>query len=346
MSSGPDQPGPVNNVPAADRQAVRDALASVRPELRVESLEPLGEGFKSVVWRVRAAGEDDFALKAFKPKYHGFERTELDFHQQLGERCHELEGLIPRLLFVSRGDLPLIATTMLEGEQLLTLPKLDAADRAPIYRKLGAVLAVLHGKELPSFGALPVGEERTIATNAQYMTERWVNCWNGFRHHGANPYLASRARQFLLEREELWDTGGTPRLCHADAHPGNILVSRGSDGHLRFSGLLDFEVATATDPAFDLAAACTSLVRDPKARIEAMIEGHGDPMGPWRERLAMYDVMLAMSDWTVYAKYVARSPQRECERRILSITDSSRLRVWRSAVKRTVTGRRGARKGD
>lgn len=351
MSSGPVQPGstdraePSELAPAADAQAVRAALALERPELRVESLERIGEGVKSVVWRVRADDEDDFALKALKPKFHGYERTEIAFHEALGEGHRELEGVIPRLLFVSRGELPLIASTMLEGEQLLNLRGFDHADCGPIYRRLGEVLAVLHRKELPSFGAMPVGEERSIATNAQYMTERWVNCWNGFRHHGANPYLAARARKFLLEREELWDTGGSPRLCHADAHPGNVLVVRDDDGRVRFSGLLDFESSVATDPAFDLAAACTSLVKDPGERIEAMVEGHGEPEGPWRERVAMYHVMLAMSDWAFYAQYVARSPQRVCERRILEITDSSRVRFWRSQAKRAVTRRRGSGDG-
>lgn len=350
MSAGPepDQPGSIaqhvtsDSVPAADAHAVRAALAIARPELRVESLETIGEGIKSVVWRVRSAGQDDFALKALKPKYHGFERTEIAFHEALGDGHRELVGVIPQLLFVSRGELPLIATSILDGEQLLNVGGLDRADHRPIYRRLGEVLAVLHRKVMPSFGAMPVGEERSIATNAQYMTERWMNCWNGFRHHGANPYLASRARKFLLEREELWDTGGAPRLCHADAHPGNILVARGDDGRIRFSGLLDFEVATATDPAFDFAAACTSMVKDPAARIEAMIEGHGEPDGPWRERMAMYHVMLAMSDWAFYAQYVARSPQRVCERRILEITGASRVRLWRSAAKRRLTSRRGS----
>lgn len=340
MPPGPAKPGPTDSVPAASARAIRDALARERPDLRIESLEPLGEGVKSVVWRVSAVDEDDFALKAFKPKFHGFERTELAFHKALGDDRAELEGLIPRLLFVSRGELPMLATTMLEGEQLLNAGTVDRASLGSIYRALGEVLAVLHSKVQPSFGALPVGEDRSIMTNAQYMTERWVNCWNGFCRHGANPYLASRARQFLLEREELWDTGGGPRLCHADAHPGNVLVVREGDGRVRFSGLLDFEVATATDPVFDFAAACTSLVKDPEHRIKAMVDGHGEPDGPWRQRLAMYDVMLAMSNWVFYAEHVARAPQRVCERRILKITEASRLRTWRSETKRKLTGRR------
>lgn len=337
MSAGPVKPGP-----AAD---VASALTRERPDLRVTAIAPLGEGVKSEVWRISADGIDDFALKIFRPKYRGSERTELAFHEALGAAHADLVGMIPQLLFASDGEVPMIATSLLEGEQLLNAGTVDRADRFGIYRGIGMALAVLHRVDMPAFGALPLGDDRKSDSNAQFMTERWTRVWNGFRDHGGNDHLAMRAWRYLSEREELWDTCGPPRLCHGDAHPGNVLVARTGKG-LRFVGLLDFESAAATDPVYDFAAASTSLVDDAKSLVEALVEAHGEPEGPWRERLAMYALVKAMSDWSFYAEYVARAPQRECERRMIEITESSRMRVWRSAARRALTGRRARHAGS
>lgn len=327
------------SVPAADRESVLTALRREQPGLTVESIDQLGEGAKSVVWRVSATDREDFALKAFRPEFAGFEQTELAFHERLGDREVELAGVVPSLLFATGGEMPMIATTLVFGEQLLNVRDLDEHQLRPVYRSLGELLRKLHEVEIASFGTLPLPTERTIETNSQYMTERWVHVWEGFVHHGGNRYIASRIRRYLEEREELFDTSGSPRLCHGDAHPGNLLIARDADLP-RLSGLLDFELAAAADPVLDFASATTSLVANPNSRIAAIIEGHGEPEGPWRERLAMYDLIFAMSSWSFYATYVARAPQRRCERRMLEITDSSRLRVWRSAAKRRLVGRR------
>lgn len=336
MAAGPFKPGPIADVAAA--------LERERPDLQVTSIEQLGEGAKSVVWRVRADGPDDFALKVFRPEYVGFEQTELAFHETLGDRHVNLDGVVPNLLFSAAGATPMIATAIVSGEQLLNVRDLDEDALRPVYRRLGDVLRRMHEVEIASFGTLPLPIERTIETNSQYMTERWLHVWERFVHHGGNRYIASRIRRYLEERVELWDTCGTPRLCHGDAHPGNLLIGRTEAG-ASLTGLLDFELAAAADPVLDFASATTSLVARPESRLEAMIEGHGEPEGPWRERMRMYNLIFAMSDWSFYATYVARAPQRECERRMLEITDSSRLRVRRSAAKRRLTGLRGRGSG-
>lgn len=323
-------------VPAADRKSVLAELRRTQPKLTVTSIEPFGEGAKSVVWRVRVDGHEAFALKAFRPEFIGYEQTELDFHETLGGRHDDLGGVVPRLLFSSDGEMPMIATSIVAGEQLLNVRDLNESALRPVYRDLGAVLRTLHEVEFASFGTLPLPADRTIGTNSQYMTERWIHVWEEFVRHGGNRYIASRVRRHLEERAELWDTCGSPRLCHGDTHPGNLLIGRSRD-RVRLTGLLDFELAAAADPVLDFAAATTSLVADPGSRVQAMIEGHGEPDGPWRERLALYDLIFAMSDWSYYAKFVARAPQRGCERRMLEITESSRLRVWRSAVKQKLT---------
>lgn len=324
--AGPTAPGSPSSEPAEDAASVLAELERLRPDLAGATVDPLGAGIKSVVWRVTAAGSEPFALKAFRAKYRSLAATEVGFHLAAKGVVAEL----PALLFADE-EAGLVATTICPGEPLMHAPLGTDAELGAISESVGRALAKIHSVSMPGYGALPLGTSREIAGNREHMVDRWRAVWREFVGHGGNAYLAGEVRRYLEEREELWDTASGPRLCHGDARPGNVLVQRGADRRFAMTALIDYELAFAGDPVLDLAAAKAAVVDRP-INFDALIAGYGDPGEGWRERLKMYELVVAMSDWSFFAEYVARAPQRPCERRMIAITRASRLRVWRARL--------------
>lgn len=162
----------------------------------------------------------------------------------------------------------------------------DARAGAPLLRDLGRSLARLH--------ALPADESRRL-TGSPGTVEAWRSA---HRRLGAQavrqlaPVLGDAGAGALEAAFRAWEPRlvFTPALVHGDLNPDNMLVDEGG----RLAGVIDWEDATAGDPAVDFAG----LLRAYGARAagEAVAAyGAADP-GALLDRAAAYAWMADAID--------------------------------------------------
>lgn len=310
--------------------------------LRAESAERLGEGIKSDVWLIDASDGGRYIAKAFKSEYAWCVACEDAFFAAFEAGAPTgIDGVPRRLASIDDRevfDRPVTVHHYAPGKPMLRANGFSDEDQFDSYRALGRVLRRLHEIDQPNFATLPIDPETDEPrSNRDYMTGRWANSWNHFVASGGSRYLASRIRSYLLDREELWDRCTAPKLCHGDPHPANVIVERGDDGVVRFSALIDWEVAIAGDPIFDLANSIFNSVGDREAKLRALTEGYGDLPSDWRDRYDAYVVYFALANWTFVSRYGARAPLRKLDRELAELTGSSRSRMFRSAVRRRLS---------
>lgn len=323
-----------------DLAAARRIFQRVDGRLIVESVSVLGEGIKSDVYLATCSDGSKFVLKVFKHEYDWCAETEAAFYDELQRaRPEGIDGLPRRV--ASFDDHTVLARrvtvlTYAPGNPMEDRFGFGGVDQRSAYRALGATLSELHRIEQPEFGIHPLDERGGQRSNREYMTGLWANSLNHFFEDGGNRYLGWEIRRYLLSREHLWDECTSPRLCHGDPHPGNVLVEVGEQG-LEFRRLIDFEMAMAGDPLFDLADAYYNSEGDRESKLAAMLDGYGEVPGYSEERFKMYVLYFALGRWTFLSSYGARPPLRGIAKEMARIVGASRWRIFRSALRARLT---------
>lgn len=334
MAGQPDRtPAIALNLDAAQR-----IVGTVDPSFDVIAVSELGDGVKSDVWLAECDGGRRLALKTFKPKYANFADVEVAFYRTLTQAGRgELAG-VPRFIgSVDDGALferRVVVMSAMPGRPVSEIAMLTDDEHALAYRQLGIVLKDLHVVEMSMFCGLPLDHSAGRPTgNRDYMTRRWAAALDSYWALGGNNYLAHRVRDYLLERDDLWDACGGPVLCHGDPHMANVLGERGPSGEFGVSGLIDFELAAAADPMLDLAVVHFKATGDVEAKFAAFLDGYGPLRFEWRDHLDAYLLYLLLELWTWYASHGSRRPLRGIDRRIATLTGTSRWRMTRSAAR-------------
>lgn len=205
-------------------------------------LRRLGAGPVSDSWRLRTR-ERDVWLRRDRPVASalGLDRE----REARVLRVASGAGLAPQPLFVdpSRGVLVSAWVGRAGG-----LPESEGAEASLDWRELGALLRRVHG--------LPV--EDVAALDLPAVAGRYA------RVAGTREAFALARR--IGERAPALFASAPPRLCHNDAHLGNVLAGPPSL-------LFDWEYAAAGPPLFDLAAVAGFHALDESAI--------GDLLGGW-----------------------------------------------------------------
>jgi aminoglycoside phosphotransferase (APT) family kinase protein len=222
---------------------------------------------------------------------------------------------LPRLLASERGEKPephrRSLFTWISGEPLEGSPgPPDDATLAPVARRLGEDLARLHGIRFEAFGRLDPGldvlgrQGRPPARSAAHDLAERTAVRLGNPAHGFDDRNRDRVRVgFARLLTQVWTLSIPAALVHGDLSPGNILVSRGADGTIGLSGLVDWEMARAADPASDFASLRFELGASRPRFVSAVEEAYRGagatelwtgPDSRWetRVRLALVPIVL------------------------------------------------------
>jgi aminoglycoside phosphotransferase (APT) family kinase protein len=214
------------------------------PELRVDSLRPLAEGWDRAIWLVNQRWLFGFPRRAMVVP--GIERE-----MALPPLLAPLLPLpIPRPVFLGRPadgyPWPFFGTAFLPGQEACDVP-LDDAARTAVALEVAAFLRRLHSGEVAEVigaAALPVdpngradmGRRVPIAREALRQVEH-LGLWRA-------PALVTS----LLERaRRLPPTRRPVAVTHGDLHFRHLLVRDG-----RASGVIDWIDLCRADPAIDL----------------------------------------------------------------------------------------------
>jgi len=136
-----------------------------------------------------------------------------------------------------------------------------------------------------------------FATNRAYMSSQFARKLDGFSALSGTPEIAARLRDYIGRSAALLDGCATPRLCHYDFHPGNVLAGR-QDGTLRLTGLVDLENAIAGDPLMDVAKTLNCSAHGVAARRAGLLAGYGPIERPhWEDTVALYELSGLLEPW-------------------------------------------------
>jgi aminoglycoside phosphotransferase (APT) family kinase protein len=183
----------------------------------------------------------------------------------------------PRILLVDDSKrllgLNFTLMTRLDGSVLGRLEAtLSAEQRLSAYVQIGRLLRDFHRIPMEAFGYIgPAGIWTPHPTNRAYLTHQFRRKLEEFIRRGGDARLARQVASHAADRDDLLDTCTRAVLCHNDLHAGNLLATV-TEGHLRLSGVLDFEGALAGDPLMDVAKAMFYLDADCR---RAVLDGYG-----------------------------------------------------------------------
>ena len=275
------------------RQLLRDQF----PDLALDTIEPLGEGWDVTVYLV----DDTWAVR--------FPRREVAL-PTLAREVALLPALAPRLpiavpvpqlLGRPTEDYPwsFWAAPVLRGAELADSGLLDA-DRVGLAAELGAFLRTLHDP------ALAADLSGTLATELPHDPMR----------RGTPRTRGPMARDFLdgLAARGTWDAGsaadraademiaaagplappaGDPVLVHGDLHLRHVLV--GTDGAA--AGVIDWGDACYADPAVDLALAYAAFRGQARAAFFAAYGAQPEEERELRARVLALCLCAALADY-------------------------------------------------
>jgi len=198
--------------------------------------------------------------------------------------------------------------------------RLHAADRAAVLRQMGTHLAAIHTIPVSGFGQLVRRSDGDDGVDG--FAGRAESLWTFVDHEITGGldrlpddvlpaarrvaiYAHFTAARALLDRP-------VPVACHGDYRLKNAVLAREharGDGCWRVSGVLDFEMAQAGDPAYDLAYFFYSLRSRPwtEADFAAICDGYGVPypLPPdLHRRVVLYQLLSAVEHlwWAVSFK--------------------------------------------
>jgi aminoglycoside phosphotransferase (APT) family kinase protein len=183
---------------------------------------------------------------------------------------------------------------------------LTESGRAAVLRELGAYLAALHAVPAAGFGPL-VRRGTAYAGAAATLWDAVLRDFEARLAPLPPSVLPDHRRRALRARlAGARDLLGRPRgaLLHGDYRLKNALLAEGPGGW-RVSGIVDFEMAAAGDPAQDLAYLLYSLRSDDPRRpdvldpgdVAAVCAGYGCPAPPaddLRRRVLLYQLGQAV----------------------------------------------------
>jgi aminoglycoside phosphotransferase (APT) family kinase protein len=192
-------------------------------------------------------------------------------------------------------------------EELLALPDERLLDLAG---ELGRELVRLHSVRCGAFGALDTGLRVKAAAGAASPAPRWADDLarrTAVRLENPAHGLDSRRHDevrvaFARGLSKLWTATIPSALVHGDLSAGNILILPSRGGAPALSGLVDWEMARAADPAHDIASLRFELAGRPAfvARVEEAYRSETaaaawtSPQALWEERIRLAGVPLAL----------------------------------------------------
>jgi len=256
------------------------------------------------------ACDPPLVLKVYPEDLHWKMQKEVTVLALIGDR---LSVSVPRILLADDSkkllDLNFTLMTRLDGTKLGLgglEETLSTAERLCAYVAIGWLLREFRRIPMAAFGYIGAkGIVSPHATNRLYLIHQFQRKLREFVERGGEARLAARIAGHVAERERLLDGCTQPVLCHNDLHAGNLLASV-SDGHLRLTGVVDFEGALAGDPLMDVAKAAFYLKPEERS---ALLEGYGDldrPQGP--QTLDLYHLLFVLELWCGMAQIGNRQP--------------------------------------
>jgi len=270
------------------------------PELRVDSLRPLAEGWDRAIWLVNQRWLFGFPRRAIVVP--GIER-EMALLPLLAPL---LPLPIPRPVFLGRPadgyPWPFFGSAYLPGQEACDVP-LDGAARAAVALDVAAFLRRLHSDELAQAigaAALPVDPNRRADMGHRVPMAR--EALQQVEHLGLwrPPALVTSV---LEQAKRLPPTRQPLTVTHGDLHFRHLLVRDG-----RASGVIDWIDLCRADPAIDLQLVWSFL--PPSGRVAFL-----DAYGQISEEQLLRARVLALFLCAVLARYAheqgATSIQRE-----------------------------------
>jgi len=149
--------------------------------------------------------------------------------------------------------------TRLERERLaLCEERMSESELVAIWRKIGALMRLIHQIPMEAFGTIADGRLTLRAdSNRAYMDRRWRRNLAQFCELGGEESLAEAMEAKWSERVDRLELCAAPKLCHYDMHPGNLMAKREGDTW-RLAGVFDFEDAFAGIRCLISPSACIS----------------------------------------------------------------------------------------
>lgn len=205
---------------------------------RVESIKALTGGIMNRAFAVTAAGAPPLVVRVAERGRRHFEEERAALE---GLVAHDLP--VPRVLALDHlgegaGVVSVIIISMLPGRPMGTREQLDPTAAKETVVELGGLLARIHGATL----------EATDNEHPGWLAGRLDDI--GWMHEGAA--LAGVDIGIVDSAADVVRSSSRPvgprAVVHNDFKSGNILIDR---GHV--TGVIDFEFASLTDPARDLA---------------------------------------------------------------------------------------------
>ena len=259
-----------------DVRTARQLLRDQFPDLALDSIEPLGEGWDVTVYRV----DDTWAVR--------FPRREVAAPSLLREIVL-LPALAPRLpisvpvpQLIGRptDDYPWTfwGAPLLRGVELADSGLTDA-DRVPLATELGGFLRTLHDPALAADLAPDLQRDpmnRGTPSTRGPMARAALDALAARRTWPAGSAVDRAADELIAAADPLAPPTGEPVLVHGDLHLRHVLV--GADG--RAAGVIDWGDACYADPALDLSLAYAALDGDAR---DAFFTAYGARLDEERE---------------------------------------------------------------
>jgi len=281
---------------ALDPEIAAAIVRHVDPAAEVVDVVARTGGQLSAVFEVRCA-ERGVIVKVYADDWRWARAKEVHVYGLLARH-----GVGPAPVVLHTGDHAGRAFTVLSlvPGRPLAETDLDSAQHHRIYRRLGEILASLHGIRQDAYGYLGTHVLDPRPTNTAYMTGRFTERLREFDGFGGDPALRRAVEAHVAERVGLFAHCRAPVLCHNDFHDGNVLVAEGPKGW-EVTGFVDVENAAAADPLVDLAKTDYYSIQGDEAKLAGLVEGYGPLPDGWRDRVALYRVFHALELWTWYA---------------------------------------------
>jgi aminoglycoside phosphotransferase (APT) family kinase protein len=288
---------PKLTVSGVQAQTIVDRSA---PGGRLAGIRELHGGEIGAVFALELAGAPDLILKVYPDTLHWKMRKEMRVSGLLDGK---LAIPTPRILLSDDSktllDFNFLVMSRLAGTPLLDVEKtLDKPELSAIYVQMGEVLHAIHEIAMEAFGYIgPDGIVAPAATNLEYMSAQFAKKLESFSELGGRPELARKLKAYVERSQPLLEACTSPRLCHFDFHPGNLLVERVADS-LKLCGLLDLENAVAGDPLMDLARTFSYATRTDATKRAGLFAGYGriERRG-WPATLALYAFYSVIELW-------------------------------------------------
>lgn len=264
-------------------------LESAGIEQAVHSVEPFGTGVTNRTSLVVLQDDTRYILREYEwPYASGDDLRRLE--KELFLHALLLTSGVPVPAIVAKHEDGNTSAVLMEYKQGQLLGNvvdiLPEAQRAEVWRAVGAALRKVHSIQLPDSGPGVIVGERI-----QPFVE---GSWGDFHYHHAVQHA-----QNLLNRDMgfSYDLASMKRvlkqaipvlnerplvLLHNDPHPWNVLVDEVA-GHWRCSAWLDWEYAWSGDPSWDLARLDLFRLKPIGPTPAAFFEGYGkSPKDPER----------------------------------------------------------------